>query len=44
MIGISKIEIDSIRNVLLEKKGCFRFDCNKKDQQQGTPIFSTINS
>ena len=44
MIGISKIEIGSIRNFLIEKKCCFSFSCNKKDQQPGAPIFTTRKS
>ena len=43
MIGISKIEIGSIRNCRLDLKR-FDFHCNKKDQKQGTPIFTTRKS
>ena len=43
MIGISKTEIGAFESFLLGLKR-FVFHCNKKDQQQGTPIFTTRKS
>ena len=42
MIGISEIKTGYYLKISEQKK-CFEFRCYKKDQQPGTPIFSTRN-